>query len=128
MSANSIQNLARVVDRRLKNFNVLSPGIRALTRLFETLFFATLKTEEGKPLQFRIVLVDPANPDPDVPPSPRPHRWKITSLGKQLPLTVPTLVKLSKAADPWNSSLAAYYDPKGEFFVWGLVVTSKMFG
>ncbi|HEX3094133.1 MAG TPA: hypothetical protein VHW72_15975 [Candidatus Angelobacter sp.] len=127
MSANSIQNLARVVDRCLKSFDVLSPGIRALTRLFETLFFATLKTEEGKPLQFRIVLVDPANPDPDAPPRPRPHRWKITTLGRQLPLTVPTLVKLSKAADPWNSSLAAYYNPKGEFFVWGLVDQSVQF-
>jgi hypothetical protein len=127
MPAQSVQNLATIVNRRLKQLRITSPGIRALTGLFETLFFATLKTEEGKALQFRIVLVDPANPDPEKPTSPRPDRWKITSLTTRLPLTVSTLVKLSKAADPWNSSLAAYYDSSGEFFIWGLVDQSVQF-
>lgn len=126
MSAQSVQNLATIVDRRLKQLDVRSPGVSLLTRLLETLFFATLKTEEGKPLQFRIVVVDPADPDPDKPPQPRPHRWKITKLATRLPLTVSTLVKLSKAADPWNSSLATYYDKKG-FYVWGLVDQAVQF-
>jgi hypothetical protein len=31
------------------------------------------------------------------------------------------LVKLSKAADPWSSCLAAYYSKDGELFIWGMV-------
>src|SRR5438128_2426435 len=121
MPTKSVQNLATVVDSRLRQSGTPSPGKNLLTRLFEVIFFTTLKTEEGKPLQLRIILVDPKNPDPDKPPGPRPDRWKISKLKEQLPLTVPTLTKLSKAADPWNSSLAAYYDDKGQLFVWGLV-------
>ena len=111
-------NLAWVVHRHLER---QSPGIRLLTTFFETIYLASLKTEEGKPLQMRLVLVDPIRPDPDKPPYPRPDRWKISRLSSRLPLTVPTLVKISKGADPWSSSLAVYYNSGGEFFVWGLV-------
>jgi hypothetical protein len=121
MATSSIQDLARVTDQRLKRHGVVSPGKRLLARLFEVVFFTTLKSEEGRPLQLRIVLVDPNDPDPERPLRPRPGRWRITKLRDHLPLTVPTLTKLSKAADPWNSSLAVHYNQSGEFFVWGLV-------
>jgi hypothetical protein len=127
MPAKSVQDLARVVDRVLRQLNLSSPGIRSLAGLFEVLFFATLKTEEGKPLQFRIVVINPQDPDPDKPPRPRPARWKILPLATRLPLTVPTLLKLSKAADPWNSSLAAYYDHDGTFYIWALVDQAVQF-
>lgn len=123
MPTKSVSDLARVVNRRLKRDGVISPGVRALTELLESVYLTSLKTEEGRPLQVRIVLVDPSNPDPD-PPKPRhgrPDRWKITKLGDRLSLTVPNLIKLSKAADPWSSSLAVYYNSDNEFFVWGLV-------
>ena len=100
MPTKSISDLARAVDRRLKRDGVASLGVHELTRLLEVVYFTSLKTEEGKPLQVRIVWVDPGDPDPDKPPRPRPDRWKITSLEGRLPLTVPNLIKLSKAADP----------------------------
>jgi len=90
-------------------------------RLIEPIYFASLKTEEGKPLQIRVALVDPANADPDSPPMPRPDRRNITRLGRQLSLTVANLTKLSKAADPWSSCLAAYFNSDGQPFVWGLI-------
>jgi len=52
---------------------------------------------------------------------PRPYRWRIARLGRRVPFTVANLTKLSKAADPWSSSLAVYYDRRSQFFVWGLV-------
>ena len=123
MPTKSVSDLARVVDRRLNRDGVSSPGVRALTQLLESVYLTSLKTEEGRPLQVRIVLVDPANPDPD-PPNPRyarPDRWKITKLAEQLALTVPNLIKLSKAADPWSSSLAVSYSADNQFYIWGLV-------
>ena len=121
MPTNPILRLAEAVDRRLKQSAAKSPGIRRLTKLFETIHFTSLKTEEGKPLQLRIALVNPSNPDPDRPRDVRPDRWTITRLKARIPLTVPNLIKLSKAADPWSSTLAVFYDSNNEFFVWGMI-------
>jgi hypothetical protein len=121
MAINPILGLAQTVDRRLRQTGDESPGVRRLTKLFEVIHFTSLKTEEGKTLQLRIALVDPANPDPEGPRIIRPDRWTITSLKNRIPLTVPSLIKLSKAADPWSSTLAVFYDSNNEFFVWGMI-------
>jgi len=121
MAINPILRLAQTVDRRLRQAGDKSPGIRRLTKLFEVIHFTSLKTEEGRTLQLPIALVDPAKPDPDRPPLIRPDRWTITRLENRTPLTVPSLIKLSKAADPWSSTLAVFYDSKNEFFVWGMI-------
>ncbi len=113
--------LAETVDRRLKQAGDDSPGVRRLTKLFETIHFTSLKTEEGKSLQLRIALVNPARPDPERPKLIRSDRWTITRLDARIPLTVQSLIKLSKAADPWSSTLAVFYDSKNEFFVWGMI-------
>jgi hypothetical protein len=121
MAINPILRLAQTVDRRLRQAGDKSPGVRRLSKLFEVIHFTSPKTEEGKTLQLRIALVDPTNPDPDGPPLIRPDRWTITILENRIPLTVPSLIKLSKAADPWSSTLAVFYDSKNEFFVWGMI-------
>jgi hypothetical protein len=120
MHIQSISDLVEAADRHLRREGV-SPGRKVLARLIEVVYFTSLKTEEGKPVQARIALVDPKNPDPDRPPGPRADRWKITKLAEPLPLTVANLVKLSKAADPWSSCLAVHYDLSREPFIWGLV-------
>jgi hypothetical protein len=118
MPISPIHRLARLVDHRLKQAGTRSPGIRRLVRLLDTIHYTSLKTEEGRPLQLRIALVDPSNPDPDRPLLVLPDRWTITKLQPRVPLNVPSLTKLSKAADPWSSTLAVYYDRNNEFFVW----------
>lgn len=119
MPTNPIVRLAEVVDRQLKRAAAKSPGIRRIRSLLESVHFTSLKTEEGRPLQLRIALVDPT--DPDRPPEIRPDRWTITRLATRIPLTVPNLIKLSKAADPWSSTLAVFYDSRNEYFVWGMI-------
>jgi hypothetical protein len=118
--ASSISDLAEAVDRRLRR-DLSSPGVAIITRLLEAAYFTSLKTEEGRPVQCRIALVNPAKPDPDRPPGPNADRWKIIKLASRLPLTVSNLVKLSKAADPWSSCLAAYFGRDRGLFIWGLV-------
>jgi hypothetical protein len=39
----------------------------------------------------------------------------------RLEFTVRNLVKLAKAADPWSSCLAVYFDLRGNFYIWGLI-------
>lgn len=119
MEANSISDLVATVHRNLKREGA-SPGLKVLTKLVEVVYFTSLKSEEGRPVQVRIALVDPRNPDPDRPPGPNPDRWKIAKLANVIPLTVSNLVKLSKAADPWSSCLAVYYGVSREPFIWGL--------
>jgi hypothetical protein len=121
VATNPILRLAQAVDRQLRQAGDKSPGTRRLIRLLEAIHFTSLKTEEGKTLQLRIALVDPKKPDPDRPQLIRPDRWTITKLENRIPLTVPSLIKLSKAADPWSSTLAVFYDNKNEFFVWGMI-------
>jgi hypothetical protein len=121
MSSKSVIDLAKSVDSYLRQASAYSPGVSTLSRFFEVAYFASLKTEEGKPLQLRIALVDPSNPDPINPRWPRADRWKITRMPNRLPYTIPNLVKLARAADPWSSSLAVYFEPDGTFFIWGLV-------
>jgi hypothetical protein len=121
MLTKSIVDLAKSVDRNLRKASLRSPGMSLLTRLFEIIYLTSLKTEEGKALQVRIALVDPESPDPNSPSFPRSNRWGITRLTPPLLLSVPILAKLSKAADPWSSSLAAYYDRKKNLFIWGLI-------
>jgi hypothetical protein len=97
------------------------PSVEVLTSFFNTLFFASIKTEEGRSIQVRVFYMDPADPDPDNPQVIRSDRWTAFPLKQRIPFNVANLVKLAKAADPWSSGVAVFHDDLGELFVWGLV-------
>lgn len=97
------------------------PSVKVLEKLFDVVYFTSLKTEEGKPVVARLCLVNPDKPEDSPPPAPRPDRWQLTRLSPRLPLTVSTLVKIAKSADPWTSALAVFFDKPGEPYIWGLI-------
>jgi len=99
----------------------VKPNIETLVKLFEILFYTSLKTEEGEFIAVTITLIDPINPDPNPPSTIRPHRWNFIKFDSQIQLDVKSLVKLSKAADTWSSSLAVYYDDENNLFIWGMI-------
>lgn len=112
-------DLAREVRRFLKpNDDGRGPGSEVLGRLFETLYFASLRTEEAQPILCTISYVDPA---PSLPATLRPDRWSAARFARPLPLTIPNLLKLALAADPASTSLAVFHDPDGQLLVWGLI-------
>lgn len=111
---------ARVYDK-LTNQGVKSPSVDKLRDLFEVMYFASLKTEEGKPVQFSITYSNPHNPDPKPPPRIRAYRWKHISLDPRKLLTVRNVSKLARAVDPWTSSLAVYAKSDGRLEIWGLI-------
>lgn len=97
------------------------PPSDVLISFFNTLFYASIKTEEGRSIQVRVFYMDPSNPDPDVPMVIRADRWKVFPFKIHFPFTVANLVKFAKAADSWSSGIAVFHNNSGELFVWGLV-------
>ncbi len=114
-------HLARLVAARLKRERGQSPSETVLARLLETLYFASLKTDEGRQIVCTVNFVD--RNQPDVWPATRPpaSRWVHVPFDRPLPLDVRNLTKLARAADPAVSSLTVYADRKGKLFIWGLV-------
>jgi hypothetical protein len=117
------KDLAKLVFSKLKHDKntALQPSIAVLTTLFENLFFTSLKTEEGQLIEVTITLISSADPDPNPPRKKVAHRWNCIHFEEEIPFTVKNLVKLSKAADPWSSSLAVDYNEANELFIWGLI-------
>lgn len=119
----SPRDLASFVLRKLRNKKISTPIPKKeiLVTLFETLFYASLKTEESRLINVTITLMDPENPDPNPHPHRTLDRWQYIRFNEVVPLNVRNLVKISKSADPWSSSLAVYYDRMNQLYIWGMV-------
>jgi hypothetical protein len=116
----SPRDVARLVQSHLSNDAGRVPTAGDLEQLFETLYQASLCTEEGEPITPHIVFIDPNEPDPDPPPNIRADRWSCVAFETPLPLTVRNLVKVAKSSDERTSSLAVYSNG-GTPIIWGLV-------
>jgi len=114
-------HLARLVAARLKLQRGHTPSESVLTRLLETLYFASLKTDEGRQIICTVNFVDRNMPDAWPATRPPASRWVHVPFDRPLPLDVRNLTKLARAADPGVSSLTVYADRKGQLFIWGLV-------
>ena len=116
-------DLARVVFNKIKvlKTSLPLPNQAVLNKLFENLFYASLKTEESDFIKVTITLINSENPDPKPPKRIVKHRWNVIRFQENIDFDVENIVKLSKAADPWSSSLAVDFDSKGKLFIWGLI-------
>ncbi len=114
-------DLAQAVANELKKRKQEALPIAVLNELFDILYFASLKTEENQSVACYIVYIDPHNPDPRPPERIVKDRWSYISLGKNIPLSASSLVKIAKASDPRTSSFAVYHDKNHKLFIWGLV-------
>src|SRR5258705_8372193 len=115
------EDLVEAVSSELKKRKSTHPRKDALLHLFESMYYASLITEEGEPISFHVVYMDPKNPDPNPPLNIRNDRWTYVPLTKRTPVSISTLVKIAKASDPRTSSLAIYHDEKGHLYLWGLI-------
>jgi hypothetical protein len=62
----NVVDLAAQIHKRLAGKDV-DVTIAHLEELFEVLFYASLRTEEGQSIHCQIVWIDPKNPDPNPP-------------------------------------------------------------
>jgi hypothetical protein len=120
-------DLAHHVSSYLNRRGETPPSDEVITRLLETLFFASLRHEEAQPTLCRVAFIDRRKPDPTPPDQIVADRWKYFELANDLPLTVSNLVKLSQAVDPWGSTLAVDADGEGGLKIWGLIDQSVHF-
>ncbi len=114
-------HLAKLVAARLRNQHGGAPPEAVLTRLLETLYFASLKTDEGRPILCTVNYVDPAEESCATNIRKPADCWNHVPFERPLPFDARTLSKLARAADPAVSSLAVYRDKKNKLFIWGMV-------
>jgi hypothetical protein len=115
------KDLAKHVHSQLVARKTQCPPLAVLVTLFEVLYFASLKSEEAERISCRIAFVDLSNPDPDPPERTVKDRWQHFALADDVPFIVRNLVKLSKAVDPWASTLAVDTNSEGQLRIWGLI-------
>ena len=121
-------HLATLVARRLAASGLAAPPDAVLLRLFETLYFASLKTNETRPCTCTINYLDPATVGERPPTRDHDNGWTIVPFQQPFPLNVRSLLKLADAADPMVSSIAVYADGDGELFIWALVDQEVRYG
>ena len=114
-------HLAKLVALRLRTDQGSIPPEAVLTRLLETLYFASLKTDEGRPILCTVNYVDPDNPLGQASDGRPADCWSHVPFERPLSFDVRTLTKLARAADPAVSSLAVFRDKRNKLFIWGMV-------
>jgi len=88
----------------------------ALVALCETLYMASIVTEEGEFVRIELVYIDPDRLEEKADAS-----WQVFAFAERLPFTLPNLIKLAPASDPRNSAVAVFHDSDGAVFLWGLI-------
>src|SRR5947209_7639616 len=110
------KDLAEAVKTRLRQVYPVSPPVECLIELAETLYFASLRTEEGRAIRVHVAYIDPSKPDPAALRVTARDRWSAIRFSHRLPLAVETIVKIAPASDPQTSLLAVYHDSDQRLF------------
>lgn len=121
-------HLARLVASRLSERNLEPPTQIVLLRLLETMYFASLKTDEGRPCRCTVNYVDPKESCNESPIGLQASRWSTIPFQQRLPLDAKSLTKLAEAADPTVSSLAVFSDDDETLYIWGMVDQELRYG
>lgn len=116
----SPRDLASAVSKVLDDELEDAPGLDAIRELFSVLFFASLESEEGEPIQIHLVYLDPNQPDPSPPSRIVNDRWSVVRFDETVKFTVANLVKIARASDPRTSALAVFAMDRGQIRIWGL--------
>lgn len=113
-------DLARLVIARLKHRNIPPPPTTVLMQFIETLYFASLKTDERRPCRCTVNLLDPQAAASEEH-SGGDVKSAIIRFRQITPFNVRSLNKLSEAADPAVSSMAVSFDENNQLWIYGLV-------
>lgn len=95
------------------------PPLEVLQRFIDTVFLATLKDEEGRPVRFSVALES----DADLQEPRGPTTLGPLQLASPLAFSSASLAKLAAAFDPELTTLAVKWDAaQSELVVWGILL------
>jgi len=116
-------DLAKHVHLYLSDKKKNNPRItmEILTELFEIMNYVSMKTEEGEMIQVNIVFCEPETQNTSPQADFSSHSWDFMRFEKPLLFNIKNLLKLSKAADPWSSSIAVYFDQSNKLYIHGMI-------
>jgi hypothetical protein len=89
--------------------------------LLNIAYVASLRTEENRFVRGSLTFSNPSVPDIDPPLRHRADYPRFTAFGHPVPLSVETVVKLSRAIDKWSGSIAVYGTKATDMIAWGVV-------
>lgn len=121
-------HLANLVSRQLSAMGMAVPSDSVLLQLFETLYFASLKTDETRPCRCTINFIDQSTLEGNPSEASPSNGWNVIPFRQRWPFTVRSLLKLADAADPTVSSLAVCNDEKSGLYIWGMVDQEIRYG
>ena len=121
-------HLAKLVAHELALEAIDSPSEKVLLKLFEILYFASLKTDEARPCRCTINYLDPSSQRSQFLSDGQPQGWMAVPFRHPIPLDVRSLLKLADAADPTVSSIAVFSDTNEELYIWGLIDQELRYG
>lgn len=99
------------------------PPFPQIKRVIEIAFLASLEREEGRPIRFALILVDPEIGE-KLSGVKRSQEY-LLHLQTPLPLSVDSIAKLAPALDPGISAMAVGPSGKGdELIIWGVFTFS----
>lgn len=116
-------DLAEYVYSQLSLSKIKSnkPSKKILDELFSTLYYTSLQTEEGQFIKVTVTLLNNSTVEEFDEKTDRYDKWQFYPFEPEMEFSIKNLVKLSKAADPWSSSLAVYYDENEKLFIYGMI-------
>lgn len=115
-------HLASIIFNKLKSENNSSKiSIKTLEVLCETLFYTSLKTEEGQLINLNISFFDSPDFEQIRSRKDSAEHWMYVPFEKSVIFNSRYISKLAKAVDPWSSSLAVNDDMQGNLVISGLV-------
>ena len=115
------RNFAARIHRELRRRELSRPGLEILVSIAESLFYASLRTEELQAIACSLVYMNPDNPDPSPPERLVRDRWSTIRLAEDIPVSDSNIAKLAQASDPRSSSFAVFVRSRGKPFIWGLI-------
>lgn len=127
MSTNNIatpKDLAEYIVGKLelqKGGTTIALPEGVLSSLFNCMFYASLHSEEGDSIKVTVTLFDNDGKLKHKTGGGALDTWNFYPFEKPLDFNVSSVVKLAKAADPWSTSIAVYYDNDNVLWIHGMI-------
>lgn len=115
--------LAKFVTQTLNHSKNIyfPPPESVIAELLEKLYFTSMQSEEGDMIRVNVTFIDHHAPKADKRIADPLDKWQFTAFLEPVPFEIKQIAKLAKAADPWSSSLAVYYDANENLWINGMI-------